>query len=662
MKFYIIILALFLSHPSLSSIWPSASAPCNTTLDACAEATAEGSFVEVRTNTINENITVFKSVSLVAGNGYRPVFTSGNGIDITAVSASNHNLTIKGFTLVNGRISVNHLGSGDLNLTISDNQFLNNSSSANSFRILQRGSGNLDMNVDFNIIKHHFSSSGNGEGAIKIINNLNVGNVTGRIYGNTIKVSGTDSIGIGIYDELPGTINLNVTGNEIYGASYAGINALTSGTSGNMDLDISSNAIYANADSTNMRGLRVNGNAATLKMDAVNNTILGAFDGMNIFQSGAGVIDASLYNNIIAYGATNSYPVWTGVPGIDNNYNLFYANDNSDSDLVPGPNHMTSDPMIKGLQNARLKVGSPAIDAASLIHFLLVADAPFVDADGTARLKKLGVGVAAPDIGAYESGDITFNHVARTASYISVIDDPNLNGDALLNDLHITSNWNPSAAAGIYNNSNEAIYYAGGFWRVFNEDFVNIPDGATFNIFKNSARGNTFEHTSTSFTSSSIINRSGLDGQSNRILQVSQHWTGTYNDNPFGVFYVSGNWYINNANSVDLPMNSNFNVTYQEPSKSAYKHITNSVNSFLNSTTLDHPLLNGNNCAQIQVTQDASLLSVTTSPVGVWYDEPNWLIFNQNLTNMPTNVIFHVNISPEQSSGCDIIFKDGFGL
>ncbi len=661
MKISIILLALFFSQASLSAIWPDTVAPCNTTLDACAEATAEGSFVEVRSNSINETVTVFKSISLVAGNGYHPVFTAGNGIDLTVSSASTHTLEIKGFTLTQGRISVNHLGSGDLDLIISDNEILDNSSALTSIRILQRGSGNLNLDVDYNTINHDFSSSGANDGAIKVINNLNNGVVTGRIYGNTLHVSGNSSVGIGIYDENPGVIDLNVTGNEVYGASYAGIFGRTSAAAGNMDLDITSNAIYANSDSVSMRGIRMTAQAATLKFDAINNSVIGAFDGMNIFESG-GSIDAEIFNNLLAYGPAANIPVFTNVAGINNDYNLFFAFDDSDSDFIPGPNHITSKPMIRGLDDAHLLSGSPAIDTADPLVFFFVADAPLIDADGTPRFKKLGSGAGTPDIGAYESGDVFFNHVAQTASHISVLNNPAINGEINLEDLHVTSNWNPAGAPGIYNNSNEGIYYETGNWRVFNEDFVSIPDGATFNIIKNSGKSNTFEHTSTGSTAASRINRSGMDGQSGLIVQASQHWTGIYNDNPLGIFYVSGNWYVNNVNGTAMPVGSNFNIFYQQPSKSAFKHISNAANNFGNSTIINHPMLNGNNCAQIQVTQDASFLSGTSSPLGVWYSNGRWLIFNQDQTTMPDNVIFHINVSPEQAKTCDIIFKTGSDL
>lgn len=665
MKHIITIIALLFSQLSWSAIWPDSVAPCNTTLDACAEGLPEGSLIEVQSNTINETVTVFKAISLVAGEGYQPVFTAFNGIDLTVSSASTHDLIIDGFTLTKGRISVNHLGTGELNLNITDNEILDNSSSGTSIRVLQRGTGTLNINVEYNIITHEFPTTGADvdAGAITVLKNLNNGDVAGRIYGNSLNVVGDNgfTVGIGIYNQTAGTVDLNVTGNEIF-TTHNGIKVNAFSPATLTDLDITSNAIYTHLGSDRMVGINITTGFSDMDANLVNNSIIGALDGVFLGHDGAdGFIDANIFNNLLAYGPSTSIPVFNNGANINNDYNLIYGFDDPSIDFTPGPNHISAVPMIKGHDEARLLPGSPAIDAADSLAFFLVADAPLIDADGTLRFKRLGSGAATPDIGAYESGDVAFNHLAETTSHISALDHPAINGDISLDDLHVTSNWNPAGVGGIYNDHNEGLYYELGNWRVFNQDFATIPDGATFNIMKYSGKSNTFEHTAAGGAATTRIDRSGMDGQPDLIVQVSQHWTGEYNDNAFGVYYISGNWYIININGNDLPSGANFNVYYQAPSKSAFRHRTDANNTFGNTTVLDHPALNGNNCAQVQITQDVSSLVGVDVPLGVYFDGIRWRIYTQDLSAMPILVNFHVTVSPEQASVCDVIFKTDFG-
>ena len=61
--------------------WPSGTAPCNSTLLACVEGSPAYTTIFINTDsTINENIFTSNPVSLIAGKGYKPIFSSGNGI------------------------------------------------------------------------------------------------------------------------------------------------------------------------------------------------------------------------------------------------------------------------------------------------------------------------------------------------------------------------------------------------------------------------------------------------------------------------------------------------------------------------------------------------------------------------------------------------------
>ena len=107
MKFILILtLTLYANHIKAVVIWPGSSAPCNTTLTACAEGISAGEVIEIRTNgPINESFTTGRGLSIIAGAGFKPVFASGNVIDISATAPGSTEVTISGLTLIRGRIS-----------------------------------------------------------------------------------------------------------------------------------------------------------------------------------------------------------------------------------------------------------------------------------------------------------------------------------------------------------------------------------------------------------------------------------------------------------------------------------------------------------------------------------------------------------------------------
>jgi hypothetical protein len=71
-----------------------------------------------------------------------------------------------------------------------------------------------------------------------------------------------------------------------------------------------------------------------------------------------------------------------------------------------------------------------------------------------------------------------FVHTASAPSnHVTIIDHPstNDNPDAI---VMVTQRWE-----GVYNPHEVGVFYAGGRWRIFNQDIAAMPVGAQFNIF-----------------------------------------------------------------------------------------------------------------------------------------------------------------------------------
>jgi len=670
MKLYFAILLICISsfgHTAVS-IWPDSSAPCNGTLQACINASNEGDTVEIHTNSpVNEDLIVHVALSVVAGIGYSPVFTSGNSLRINTTSSGGAiSVAVKGLTFEQGLISV-RITSRPLIIYIENNAILEN---IPDFPAVYISSTNIALSesvihVNYNNIKIDSSNSSSAPiSAITIIKGLeSTGPLSGELTNNTLDLAGLDTIGINISVNNDSDLSLDIIGNEIYGGSFSGINARRNFSTGTTELNIVSNAFYQKSPIINSSGISIRNDSGATNVNIINNTKINGSFGVKLTEN-SGTLTAKVHSNIVAF-TTQGFDFGSGV-AVNNDYNLYYQNASSIG-FTPGAHSINADPKIMGWQNARLRPGSPALESGNLLGLLLVAGAPLIDADGLLRVKNSSnVGPGVIDIGAYEAGDTSIYHVnTSTSGHITTIDNPITNNLVNLDSLHITYNANPEYAD-FTNNDNEGLYYSSGFWRIFNENIVSLPTGASFNVSKFASTNNTFEHLVTSSgASSSTINKQGLDGAPQKILQLSQHWINVYNISPPGLIYIAGHWRIVNFDLNNIPIGSNFNVYYQDKSKSAYEHIAKSSNISDNTFTyLDNPIINGVSCAQIQVTQSASQSVFNNSPIGVVYNKVigRWEIFNQNTSvNMPVNATFHVLINPAQIAECmDVIFKDDF--
>ncbi len=682
---YIIIFALtvYADFSAAVVIWPDTSAPCNTTLTACAEAISSGEVIEIRTNgPINESLTTGNGISLVAGTGFKPVFSAGNVIDISGTSQGDLEVTISGLTLSSGRISyiARNSPGESTKLNIINNHIIENSLPSSSLRVNNLGGENqLELNIAYNQINY----IGSGNGGISINNGGNFNSpstskITGRIYNNQIKSIGSASVGIGLYGISESSLDLDISSNTLIGGGTAGvyINKSTEST-GSSRIDFAHNATYSNQIDDDYRGFMAEVAAGQLAINAINNTIINAFDGFNFQETGSGELDVQLYNNIVALSGApvilNFYSLSDSTINIVNDNNLFFNNELSDPDYITGPNFIADNPKIKSLTNARLNPGSPAIEAGNGLALFAVASVPLIDADGLVRIKNgnPGSGGVAIDIGAYEAGDMrTLDFLKGNPNTLNAIENTAINAEEFAK-IQITQNLNPNGKDvfnGVYNDANPGIYRNDPTWIIFNQDQLTQMDtNAAFNVWNPAPSSQNYVHTAEDAISASEsfteLDRSGLNDNPNAILSVTQLWEGLYNDNPVGVFYnpFTGRWNIYNSNFIDMPWMSKFNVYYQASSANAFIHRTSDANILIDSSLIDHPLLNNSPCAQFQVTYDSGI--VYPYKTGVYYNQARgqWGVFNQGGEAMEELARFHVIVSAEQIAECsDIIFADGF--
>ncbi|MBU0492143.1 MAG: hypothetical protein KKA73_23130 [Chloroflexi bacterium] len=168
-----------------------------------------------------------------------------------------------------------------------------------------------------------------------------------------------------------------------------------------------------------------------------------------------------------------------------------------------------------------------------------------------------------------------FVHLARAGTISgnsTYIDHPltNNNPNAV---VFVTQNWNPSGVGNTYNNHPIGVWYDGlaKKWAVFNQDIAAMPVDAAFNVLVAAADSATFVHTATAANITfnyTLINHALTNKNPNALVFVTQNWnpggtSGTYNDQPIGVWYSSSaqKWAVFNQDTASsMPDGADFDV------------------------------------------------------------------------------------------------------
>ena len=662
--------------------WPGA-APCDSTLQNCIDASSNNDVVLITSNaTIDETLHIDKPLSVQAVPGYHPVLAAGRSVG-SILSSGNGTLDIEGLTLARGGVHINHSG-GVYTVRIRRVSVLATSTLGGAQISINSTSTSDALNYDIaeNNLNYAWDSyDGALHAAIQILDSATT-TLNGDIRYNRVDASGNYSIGILVVTG-DGNHSTRVFANQVRGGSAYGSIELrpgffTDGGSGTVNAALVGNVVVPlPSPATAPRGIDVNAFQGTLNLHAFNNTVIGALYGFDVYVGSSATVSGELTNNLLANCTAFciDYMNNGGSGGISNDYNLVYGGMIGGA-LTPGAHTVTTDPLLRGSPgNARLRTGSPAIDAgdtAALNSLLTSSGLASVDADGLRRIKGSTNRV---DIGAFEYGDATFlrriNNAEPTPDYLSVLDHPSLNGQAS-RFPQVTSNWNPDGGDGIYNDHPLGVMYTSAQWYLRGLDVAAFPDGARVNVFAPALGNGNFRHVVTAGSTNGLatkLNATGLNNHADRILLVTRNSDnpggGLFDDpHPFGVFYFgsggTGYWYIAHLDSSALNAGGSYNVYWQEPSAYAFKHVTSAENIAYNWTRLDHPLLHGHEGVKLHVTQG---YEGTLNPhqIGVYYNGTDWAIFNQDIASMPVGAEFLVVIDGQQAfESSDVIFADDF--
>ncbi len=668
----LLVCSLLLSASTASATtrtWPGA-VPCNGMLQACINASAANDTVLVATSSpIAESVTINKSFVLRAAPGYRPVFSAGNTISGALSGAGAATWHVEGFTLQSGFVAVNVSNGTQVDVVIRRMHVEADLSGAAEISVYKSGAATTTLSYDLseNVLSYFWDTfDGALRAALQVLDG-GTGTTSGRIRENRVTATGSSSIGI-LVSTADRTHRTEVIGNEVLGGRSGSIfvrqGSLISATGGTLTALLFNNVVRsATAGTRTAYGIKVDVYDGSANVRAWHNTVVDAFYGVNLYvDPSATSIGGSIRANVFAYLLTSGIQRAGSVGPVTDSDNLFF--ETAETPATPGlsPTSVFADPRLRRVpEDPHLLPGSPAIDrlaATTLTTVLAAENLPLTDGDGLRRVKRANtaaVTATALDLGALESGDVTFLHeIPELPEAFSLLDDGALNA---IPDAYpiATANWNPDGGSGIYNDHPVSLsYFAGTRWGIRQEDLANFSAGARFNIFAPGAGDGRYLHANTvgnTGPSATTLDAVGLNGQSDRIvLAMRNPGTGVVTDlpSPIAVGYAASAWRVSRLDAGAMPTNGGFDIYFQEPSINAFRHQTSAGNVGANVTILDHPLLDGHPYARFHITPSTNGGTVNDHETGVYYESGfgRWAIFNQDLATMPAGVEFHVLVDP----------------
>ncbi len=655
--------------------WPSASPPCNGSLQACLDAQPAGAEIRIDSDTPgnigapgSSVLRMTRGQTLTAAANRRPTFPDGFSIALELAGATPApTYAVSGLRLRNGGgvFATTHNASGTVRLRVNRMNFLHTSAGARGVQVDQ----SLALPIDLVVEDNDFIATVPGP-FVEV--EARAATLSGRVSFNRVFSNADADVGIRIATADSGRLfPLVVLSNRIIANFGTGAvrmrHGAAAGTTRSL-MSVSSNLLQP-ARRGSGRGIAIEIGPADLSAQVFGNTLLELGRGIDITafdrpSAASGEIDVRVLGNLVAWNGTG-VAVQSPPPTVFEGRNLYFGNGTEAIGITPGVGTVRADPRLVSRRNRPWpRPDSPAIDAGAGFSQL--------DADGQRR----AIG-SAQDIGAFETGDAWFTVVA---------DSGNVSGNQLLID-HPSTNGNPTAQVyatpnralgGTSNNGPFGVRWnaSAGRMALFNPSGASIPLGAGYNVYVAGPNGDeavtlplqapvAYVHRVQTASATTGLSE-GFLGRPDLVLLVTQNWnpqeppasTGVGNPNRITLRYTSDLWQVANIGGASIPEGAAFNVLALPPSPYAFQI---PVGGLSDTAPIRHPLLDGFPCAVIQVTSMNDNAPHELEYAGV-AGAGVWRVRRTAVTPWPSTARFHVIFSPRQVIDCagSEVFTDGF--
>lgn len=672
---FVVVIVCF-AGPAAAQVvtWPSTTAPCDGTLQACLDAQPGGAEIRIDTDSPT-NITapgssvlrMTRGQTLTAARDRLPSFPDGFTIALELAGATSPpTYAVSGLRLRNGAgiVVSTHNATGTVRVRISRLTFLHTSGAARGVRVDQTTALPIDLWVEDN----NFVATVPGP-FVEV--DARAATLSGQVAFNRVFSNASTDFGVRIATVAGGRLfPFVLQSNRIVGNFGSGALQVRHGAAAGTarsNVQAASNLVQS-ATVGSGRGIVIETGAAELNARIVGNTVLDLARGIDVAAvapppATPGQTDVAIIGNLVSWNGTG-VAVLNPPTTLSEFVNLYFGNATEAVGFTPGLGTVRADPRLVSRRSRPWpRPDSPAIDAGGGFSLL--------DADGGRR--SLG---EQQDIGAFETGDAWF-----TATAVS----GNTSGSQLLID-HPSTNGNPTASVfaspnrtlgGTSNNGAFGVRWnaSGARMSLFNQSGANMPLGAGYNVFVAADPGDARtipEQAPTAYvtrvaTAGATTDLSaGFDGQPELVLLVTQNWNpqdepvsaGVGNPNRITLRYTSGRWQIANIGGASIPAGAAFNVLALPPNPYAFQV---PVGGLSDAAAIRHPMLDGIPCAVVQVTSmndNAPHELEYFGAAGAGF----WRVRRTAVTPWPTNARFHVVFSPRQVTDCagNEVFGDGF--
>ncbi len=223
-------------------------------------------------------------------------------------------------------------------------------------------------------------------------------------------------------------------------------------------------------------------------------------------------------------------------------------------------------------------------------------------------------------------------------------------------------NFNPYSSFGKYVKVKQGLYFSNNNWRLFNQDKSDFVEDSYYNIWVPGAKEEVFKHSSVPSNTNSnqtVIDHPSLNGNPNAIVVISSKWEGGYDTYFQGLYYRSKDkrWRIYNEGGLGELMEEgrHFHVLVADKSSSEYTSLlitANANNTAGHVLTIDNAAINGNPGAMLFATHvynpgGAGSGVYNNHPVGVYYAQGKWKIYNEDFAPIAPGTAFNVIAFPQ---------------
>lgn len=656
--------------------WPSSTAPCNTTLQACINGTPGPSTIRIAANapvTVGR-VDLYANQSLVGDPVSRPRIRNGQ-ITIYAGSPD--------FAVSKPTVENLILEESSIYVGVGLDEYVDTES------VILSGLTILNTTTSPAILVMPTDYAPGSARSVTIQNS----DITAPAALRVGLISTSDSLHLGFYNNIvrsnrPTThpainwmtmrpnASLWVTGNRFETTPGNGNVAVAVSTS---DTPIGGASAWARIERNVIVGfdtpIQTRDHAGNLQLYAWHNSLSRFLNGIAVQTGGVGTFSFDLRNNILANGtqAIALSPNSSSFPELTRSRNLYYAV-GTPSIGFEG-NASFGNPLFQSSSNLRLQTGSTAIDQGDAS---IAAQRLRSDFDGVIGTRGVG-----PDIGAFEWTNAA--SVALTSSSATIF------GNTMAVPTPV---WNPGSGdigfmqrvidgdgAPLPADANKqfGIYRTAVSFRLFTEDQSPFPNNARFLLLKpgtgSFARDVAFVHRAVNESGNPNNNVSwhmttlpssqfpGSLGSLERIAaQIAQRWDppgglGTYNNHAIGVYRTGDTYTLFNQDWANMPNGAGFHVL--TPTTDVPYAFQLNTTATATAIPLRHPLLTNNPCAHVYVSANWRGPSGVYLPsaLPVRFDRnPDgtgaWYVVRGDGQAFPANTLLNVYIDPEIANRC----------